>query len=81
MPAFNRNSLTIETALDIIDKGKKDGQTDTPYPRLIATSATAFAAPLSVDSATKAAHWRVKLSADGRSQELLYDGGLMIEFR
>ncbi len=39
MPAFNRNSLTIETALDIIDKGKKDGQTDTPYPRLIAATA------------------------------------------
>ena len=47
----------------------------------IATSATAFAAPLPVDAATKAAHWRVKLSADGRSQELFYNSGITIVFR
>ncbi len=47
----------------------------------IATSATAFAAPLPVDAATKAAHWRVKLSADGRNQELFYNSGITIVFR
>ena len=45
------------------------------------TSATAFTAPLPVDAATKAAHWRVKLSADGRSQELFYNSGITIVFR
>ena len=47
----------------------------------IATSAADFAAPVPVDAAARALHWRVRLSADNRSQELFYSGGTTITIR
>ena len=47
----------------------------------IATSAADFAAPVPVDAAARALHWRVRLSSDRRSQELFYAGGIILSFR